>query len=84
MYFHSTRSCDPAVHFFENELFFSEMSSLPTPSYSLSSVKGRKKQHSYIWTSIPKKIYLKAKKQKTDLEAGKQNKTEMQGKEFGS
>jgi hypothetical protein len=63
---------------------FQNISPLPTKSYSLSSANGRKRQHSEIWISVPKKIYLKATKQKTNLEARKQNKTEMQGKEFDS
>jgi hypothetical protein len=57
---------------------------LHTPSYSLSSDKGRKNSTQEIWTSAPKKVYLKAKKRKTDLEARKQKKREKKGKELDS
>jgi hypothetical protein len=59
---------------------FQNISPLFTPCYSLSSAKGRENSTQRFGTSTPKKVYLKAKKQKTDLEARKQNKTEMKGK----
>jgi hypothetical protein len=46
---------------------FQNISPLPAPSYSLSSAEGRKRQHTEIWTSAPKKVYLVAKKQKNEI-----------------
>jgi hypothetical protein len=61
---------------------FQNISPLFTPSYSLSSAKGKKRQHTDIWTSTHKKVYLEAKKEKkTNFEARKQKKT---GKELDS